>query len=130
MTMRGRGRRMWIGQVQMSGICLAKMCTAYVQDGIGWRVGLYVTLVISAAVQVGRIANERVRVAGAAHAHLLARHEFQAAVRAKVQHRVRLRARGTVSTVDGLPTEGWHGGISPQLLITGRRLFTASYSPW
>jgi len=44
-------------------------------------------------VQVGQVADEAVRVAHAGHAHLLARHELQRAVRAKVQHRVRLRGR-------------------------------------
>ncbi len=35
-------------------------------------------------------------------AHLLARHELQRAVRAKVQHRIRLQQRSTPLSVTGL----------------------------
>lgn len=57
--------------------------------GLAWVVGCIV-------VQVGDVADQRVRVAHPAHAHLLARHELQGAVRAEVQHCIRLHHPCTI----------------------------------
>lgn len=84
-----------------------------VGDGVGVGAALgdggLAGVVGRVVVQVGHVADEAVGVAHAAHAHLLPRHELQRPVRAKVQHRVRLRMRRTLVSPrksSSSPTDG------------------------